>query len=129
MILDEQAIFSDKQAVTASAASTNTIKVGSDIGKGTPVEIFTQVMTPFAGLTSLKVSVQTCDTENGSYADVSSTDAIAQATLVGGYRFALKFLPNQLKKYVRLYYTVVGTATAGTITSGVADGVPESYHN
>ena len=60
MILDEQALFSDKQAVTADAASTNVIKVGGNIAKGTPVEILAQVVEQdFATLTSLEIKVQT----------------------------------------------------------------------
>lgn len=129
MILDEQALFSDKQAVTADAASSNLIKVGGNIAKGTPVEVLCQVMEEFTGLTSLEVKIQTCDTENGVYADIASSGAIAVANLVAGYRFSLKFLPNGVKKFIRLYYDVTGTGTAGTITAGVVDGVPESYHN
>lgn len=129
MILDEQALFSDKQAITADAASTNVIKVGGNIAKGTPVEVLCQVITEFAGLTSLEVKVQTCDTENGTYEDIAGSGAVEVAKLVAGYRFPIKFLPNGVKKFIRLYYDVTGTGTAGTITAGVVDGVPEGYHN
>lgn len=128
MILDEQAIFSDKQAVTATATSTNVIKVNGDIGKGDPVEVLIQVVEAFAGLTSLKVAVQTCDTENGSYTDLVASDAIAAANLKAGYKFPIKFLPVGIKKFLRLNYTVVGTGTAGKITAGVVSGSNEGYH-
>lgn len=129
MILDEQALFSDKQAITGTAVSTNVIKTGGDIAKGTPVEIVAQVVEAIAGATSVQVVVQTCDTENGTYTDLVKTDAVAVANLVAGYQFALKFLPRGIENFIRLNYVVVGTPTAGKITAGIVDGSPESYHN
>ena len=131
MILDNQAIFSDGQSVTASAASTNVIKVNGDIAKGEPVEIFVQVAETFATCTSVKVGIQTDDSENfGSAVTLEETAAIAVANLVQGYVFSIKFLPKGIKKFVRLYYTVDGNnATAGKIKAGIVDGSPESYHN
>lgn len=128
MILDEQALFSDKQAVTQTAASTNVIKVNGDIGKGEAVEILAQVVEDFAGLTSVKLAVQTCDTENGTYTDLVATGAIAVAKLKAGYKFPIKYLPVGIKKFLRLNYTVAGTGTAGKITAGIVDGTNEGYH-
>lgn len=130
MILDEQALFSDEQAVTASAASTNVIKVNGDIGKGEPVEILAQVVAAFATCTSVKVGVQTDDAENFSNAvTLAETGAIAVANLVAGYKFPIKFLPKGIKKYLRLYYTVAGSnATTGKITAGIVDGSNEGHH-
>lgn len=128
MILDEQAIFSDKQAVTATAPSTNVIKVNGDIGKGEPVEILAQVVEDFAGATSVKLAVQTCDTEDGTFEDLVVTDAVPLAKLKAGYKFPIKFLPVGIKKFLRLNYTVVGTGTAGKITAGVVSGSNEGYH-
>lgn len=131
MILDEQALFSDEQAVTASAASTNVVKTNGDIGKGTPVELLVQVTEDFATLTSLTVGVQTSDTENfSSVTTLTQSSAVAAASLVKGYRFPLNFLPTGIKKYLRLYYTVTGSnATAGKITAGIVAGNEASYHN
>lgn len=128
MILDEQALFSDKQEITATTVSTNVIKVNGDIGKGEPVEILAQVVEKFAGLTSVALTVQTCDTESGSYEDLVSTGAIPVANLVAGYRFPIKFLPVGIKKFLRLNYTVVGEGTGGAITAGIVDGSNEGYH-
>ena len=128
MILDEEALFSDAQAVTESAASTNVVKVNGDIGKGEPVEILAQVVEDFAGLTSLTLAVQTCDTEDGDYEDLITTSAVEAADLTAGYKFPIKFLPIGIKNYLRLYYTVSGTATAGAVTAGIVDGSNEGYH-
>lgn len=128
MILDEQALFSDKQKITATAVSTNAVKVNGDIGKGEPVELLAQVVEDFKGLTSLTLTVQTCDTENGSYEDLVSTGKIVLADLVAGYRFPIKFLPVGIKKFLKLNYTVEGTGTAGAITAGIVDGSNEGHH-
>lgn len=128
MILDEQALFSDEQAITTTAPSTNTIKTNGDISKGTPVEVLVKVTTAFTGLTSLKVGVETSDAENfGTATTLVETPAILTADLVKGYEFPLKFLPKGIKKYLRLKYTVVGTATAGKITAGIVDGNVEAF--
>lgn len=128
MILDEQALFSDKQEVKVTAASTNVIKVNGDIGKGEPVEVIIQVVEDFAGATSCKVAVQTCDTENGTYTDLVATDAIAVAKLKAGYKFPIKYLPVGIKKFLRLNYTIAGTGTAGKITAGIVSGSNEGHH-
>lgn len=134
MIFDSTNLFSDDQAITASAASTNVIDLGAtqtpknaanaltrDIGKGTPIPLRIQVTTAFATLTSLTVSVQTDDNSGfSSAATVATTPAIAVASLVAGYVFPLTVVPRgTLERYVRLYYTVAGSsATAGTVFAG-----------
>ncbi len=128
MILDEQALFSDAQAITETAVSTNVIKVNGDIGKGEPVEVLAQVVEDFEGLTDITVAVQTCDTEAGEYEDLVTTGAIELEKLKAGYKFPLKFLPIGIKKYLRLNYTVSGSASAGKITAGIVDGSNEGYH-
>ena len=132
MILDKQGMFSDDQAVTASAASENLIDLGvaRDIGKGKPIPILCQVTTAFATLTSLTVALQVDDNSSFSSAKtVLTTAAIAAASLVAGYKFALDYVPRGTdERYVRLYYTVAGSdATAGNISAGVVADTAEPY--
>ena len=64
MILDEQALFSNNQAVTASTASTNIINLGKrEIAFGTPVELFIQISEEFDNLTDLTIKIQTSEDE------------------------------------------------------------------
>jgi len=132
MILDKQALFSDSQAITASAASTNVIDSSTDkISFGTPVEVLTQVDIAFATLSTLTIDLQTSvDEAFTSPVTLDTTGAIPVASLVAGYRVKQKFLPKGNLGYLRKYYTVAGSnATAGKITSGICTGVQEGHHN
>ena len=132
MILDNEALFSDKQAVTVDAASTNVIKLKGEVAYGTPIEIFVQLMEGFksAEVSSVAVKVQTSATENFS----SVTDLVSEtlSALTAGTRANIKFLPKGNKGYIRLYYDVtfqtgVSATTAGKITAGLVEGSPENH--
>ena len=58
MLLDQQALFSAAQAITATAASTNVIDTGSnkDVGKYGDIPLLIQVVEGFNNLTSLTVT-------------------------------------------------------------------------
>lgn len=127
MILDKQNMFSDGQALTdTSGASTNVINLGNDdayvqaLNEKGDLAIFCQVDTEFAGGTSIKVSVQTDDDESfGSALTIHETAAIGVATLKQGYNFKINGLPPINEQYIRLYYTVAGTFTAGKLNAGL----------
>src|SRR5690606_5419015 len=129
MIFDQQTLLSDAQAITASAASTNTIDLGPiatghvrDIGKGEPIPLRIQVVEAFATLTSLTVTLQVDDNDAfSSPKAVWSSGAVAVADLVAGKVFVPEFIPRGTnERFMRLNYTVAGTnATAGKITAGV----------
>lgn len=134
MLLDTETLFSDKQAVTATAASTNVIHTAAgkikEIAFGTPLPLLIQVVEDFAGLTSVKVAVQTAADENFTTpVTLAETAAIPVADLVAGYKFPINFMPKGNLGYTRLMYTVVGTGTAGRIDAGFVAGHDNSYHN
>jgi hypothetical protein len=139
MILDSTLLFSDAQAITATAASTNIVDLGAtgtpygalgalirDVGRGTPVEILVTVTTTFATLTSLTVSIETDDNSGFSSAAIALTgNAVPVATLVAGYQFRVPtVLPHGTnERYLRLKYTVAGSnATAGAVTAAIVAG-------
>lgn len=132
MILDEQELFSNKQAVTASCASTNVVNMGKrEISFGTPVEVYIQVTEAFNNLTSLTIKVQTAADEAFTSPVSLAEETILQANLTAGAVSAIKFLPKGNLGYIRLYYTVTGTTppTTGKILAGIVDGTEESFHN
>ncbi|HDS4235643.1 Bbp16 family capsid cement protein [Klebsiella pneumoniae] len=126
MLLDQQALFSAAQAITATAASTNVIDTGSnkDVGKYGNIPLLIQVVEGFNNLTSLTVTVQTDDNSAfSSAADVLSM-TIPLASLVLGYKSPVITLPMKMERYIRLNYTVTGTApTTGKVTAGITGGV------
>jgi hypothetical protein len=122
MILDKQALFSDSQAVTTTAASTNYINNGSaaDIGPGTHQRIFAIVDEAFLTLTSLAISLEVDD--NASFSSVATlwSRTFLAAALTLNAKLDLPGIPAGCEKYMQLKYTVAGsTATAGKLTSGI----------
>jgi hypothetical protein len=122
-ILDRQILFSSAQAVTATAASTDVIDLGSvrDIGAGEPSAVLVQVTEAFDNLTSLGVTLQTSTTENFASPVQLTAGTIALADLTVGRKFSIGPIPGGVLRYLRLYFTVTGSApTTGRITGGVA---------
>lgn len=119
MINDSKNIFSDKQAITATADSTSKVNTMAFMGKVRPGQLFinVKVTETFATLTSLDIDLQQAATENGSYTSVQKISAIPAATLVKGYKAGFRVPPSSMKSpWLKLVYTVNGSsATAGKI--------------
>ena len=118
MILDADLVFSNKQAVTATAESTNTLDLGvAGDAFGQELTIHVVVDTAFATLTSLTVSLET-SANNSTWTTVLSGPAIARASLTKGASVFCVRVPQGLSRYVRMKYTVGGSnATAGKVTA------------
>ena len=132
MIFDNTTLFSDAQAVTATAGSTNTISnlpiasgVVRDIGKGNKIPLLVQVVEAFNNLTSLKIDLEFDSTATITPDKVITLGTYTLAELVAGFQIPWDVIPNGANMaYMRLKYTVTGTApTTGKITAGVVMGV------
>lgn len=136
MIIDATLTFSEDQAVTATAISTNVVKlvdagtvpheaaaIARNLGAGEPLPLLIQVTEDFATLTSLTITLETSAAAGLTSPTVlATTGAIAAASLVAGYKPSLRFFPEgELLDYVGIRYTVGGSnATAGTVTAALA---------
>lgn len=135
MILSAQQLFSDDQAITASADSTNVIDLGvpgtpfgavaplnQDIGKGNKIPVLIQVTEDFNTLTSLEVIISTGATTALGTSVISETIPLAE--LVAGKQMVLEVLPNELtERYLGIEYVVTGTPpTLGKVTAGISMG-------
>lgn len=135
MLIDGQNRFSLEQAITTTANSTNIVKMSvtdllPEVAFGCPLPLLIQVVESFAGATSVKVAVQTSATEEfSSPTTLAETAAVPGADLKAGYRFPIVFVPKGNKGYLKLVYTVNGTATAGKITAGIIAGHDNSYQD
>lgn len=136
MIMDATLQFSSAQAITADAASTNIIDLGStgtvygaaaalvrDIGKGKSVPVVVTVTEAFNNLTSMNIAVQVDD--NSSFSSAKTVFRSPEYTLAQLAVGAEFLLPDDLpigtnERYVRLYYDITGTApSTGKVTAGV----------
>ena len=135
MLYDKENLFSENQAITADAASTNVINIAAgklkEVAFGTPIPLRIQVTEAFATLTSLNIKVQTAtDAAFTSPVTLAQTGDIAAASLVAGYVAPINFIPKGNLGYMRIYYDVTGSnATAGKITAGIVAGDEASYQN
>lgn len=137
MIFSLQQLFSDDQAITATAVSTNIIDLGApetpygakaavyqDVGKGVPVPVLVQVTEAFNTLTSLTVTIETSANSDLSSPKVLSSQTIVLADLKVGKQLFVQWLPVEAdRRYLGVRYTVAGTApTLGKITAGITMG-------
>lgn len=142
MIFDNNLMFSDAQAVTATAASTNTIDLGAtgrvlgdtngvkrDVGKGEDVKLLVQVVEAFdsaANDGTLKIDLELDSTETFTPDTSITLGTFTEAQLVAGFQTPFDDLPKGTDlRYARLKYTVGGSGnfTAGKITAGIVMGI------
>lgn len=137
MIFDRTLLFSNAQAITADAASTDIVDLlatgtayghaaalQKDVGKGAAIPLLIQVVEAFNTLTSLRVVVQ-CD-DNAGFASPKDVLEVTLplASLTAGRTFPIIAIPPGVnERYLRIYYDITGTApTLGKITAGVTMG-------
>lgn len=131
-MIDSQLQFSEQQAITTTAASSDIIDLGKnrEIAFGTPVPLMIIVNEDFNNLTSLKIAVETSENKEMSSVSELASVSVLLADLKKGKYIPLNFMPAGNKGYVQLKYTVTGTTpTTGKITASLTDAVPYGYHS
>jgi len=127
MYLDAQQLFSDAQALTATAVSTNLIDLGSDrnigVGEQMCVVINFDVGADFTTTDeTYQFDLQTDDNSSFSSATVVNRRVVANADAAlinsAGKRLVLA-LPadNSVERYLRLNFTLAGTTPSATVTA------------
>lgn len=131
MILDLQTKFSDAQAITATAVSTNVLDLRN---QATPVLVDEGMSGPEtwlvaqvgAAFTAAGAATVVITLESSTTADLATaptvhytSQPIPVASLVAGYRaLALQMPSGDYKRYLGFRYTVAtGPFTAGTMTT------------
>lgn len=133
MIFSKQLMFSEAQAVTTTAGSTNVVDLGAtgtvlgapaalvrDIGKGRPIPIYVQLDDDADDpADTLDVTVEVDSVEN--FASPKTVGAAVSITGgAEGDRVALHYVPRGAdERYLRLKYTVSGDTPAYVITAGI----------
>ncbi len=120
MFIDNYLLLSDAQALTATAASTNLIDIGSDLdlSKGEPLALVIEVDVALAGTTpTFQAAIQTDD--NSGFATPTTIITGQQySALPAGSRMVIP-LPETNERYLRANYTLGGTTPTITVTAHV----------
>ena len=137
MLLDALNRFSDKQAVTATAVSTNVIDLGAerDLAVHSSLEVVvipcTATGADLTGTATVSVSVETSATEEFTTSKTLVTTAALSADDLNKGAFGIK-LPYGGQRFLRLKYTLAGeegaSLTGLLITSGLTIATPHDIH-
>lgn len=131
MYLDAQLLFSDAQAVTASAASTNYLDLGvaRDIGTGEDlylVSICDVAMTDSGSDSTVAVSLQGDSTTTFTPDGEQTMFTFSALSAIGTVKIA-KLDPGSAPlqyRYVQAYYTVAnGNLTTGSFTTFITKDI------
>jgi hypothetical protein len=131
MYKDQGLIFSALQAsITTSAASTYYIDLHA-AGDAYDKELYlvARVGTAFANATSMSVDLQTDSVSTFNSADLKTlvtSGAILEADLTENTIVFTCRIPKGCLRYLRVYYTIVGTHNAGTIDCFLTTDIPTS---
>ena len=124
MLLDQNGVLSEKQSVTTTAASTNTVDLTAS-GNFVPGALFAlcRVDVDFAGLTGMKIALETAAESNFSDGVELASASFLAAELTANKKVLAVAIPAGVKRYLRAKYTVTGTATAGKVSFFLTDSV------
>lgn len=124
MILDAQNLFSDAQTVTASAASTNLIDLGTErrIGTGEPIYFVVQLdeaMSDVGSNSTATVTIQSDALAAFGSPTTRQTIGTFAAESAAGSRLIARLAPEALfENFIRAYYTVAnGDLATGKFTA------------
>jgi hypothetical protein len=130
-VMDIIAEFSDNQSLASlddsSTVSTDVINLGdADLlyGAGQPIYLCVKIGTACAGGTSVQFQLYAhTSTSVNSGTAVHDSGAVSVSTLVAGYevmRVPLDVNVDDAGQYIGMYYTAVGTMSAGTVDAYLA---------
>lgn len=124
MKMDALYLFSDAQALTATAASDNykNLEAVMDVGNGNDVYVVTTVDTAFtdgSSDTTVTVTVETDDSSAFSTATTAQTLYVIPALAAVGDTFVAKLSPfTTAEQYMQIKYTMAnGNLTTGAVTT------------
>lgn len=135
MITDLQLTFSDAQALTAAAASTNLVDLGAvrDLGTGENLYVVLNVdvaLTDTGSNSTVTVDLQTDDNASFSSNATGQTLFTIAAVAAAGTQYIARIQPGGAnERYMRLFYTMNnGDLTTGTVTAEIVHDV-QKYTN
>ena len=110
MYIDYENLFSNAQAITADAVSTNVIDLGATWNHGvTPLVVAFALPAAFNTLTSLNINVQVATDAAFTSPLTIMTRNLLLAELTLGAQFSVPVPMESVKRFIRVQYDVVGT--------------------
>ena len=130
MMIDKLLRVSDKQAVTATAASTDVIDFGQtnpNTGMDSRSNMVVTVSEAAAAAGAATVTFVVQDSANNStFADVVAFGPVSKDSLKAGAQVVIP-MPTRLRRYCRLNYVVgSGPLTAGRFSAHVGVGIQQN---
>lgn len=130
MILDKRLEFSDAQALTATAVSTNVIDLTSDRDIGVGETIWTLIQLDVAADDTdadetYVVTLETDDNAAFTSATVIDTITITRGDVAGTRYYSSVPLANE--RFLRLNYTLGGTTPAVTASAWLSNQEPKKW--
>lgn len=128
MFIDYLTVLGDAQAVTTSAASTNTIDTlaagdAALAGPGSMVKFLIDTTITSSQSISVTFDLQTAtDSAFTSPVTLASSGPISRATLIAGNVPFQAIIPPGCLRYLRAYYTSNGTIQAGKVDARIIPG-------
>ena len=126
MIIDYNLQVSDAQALTADAASTNVIDLGSDrdIGPGEDMKIAVTLDVDMGGSSpTMAIQVQT-SSDNSTFTTVQTSRTVAAGSAGDSI---IMGLPDTNDRYLRLYYDLGGTSPTATVTASIVKEIGRAH--
>lgn len=122
MLTDKKLLFSEDQAVTATAASTNKVDTEDGGTEYSKLWVVVLVKETFDKATSITLGLRQSDAAAMTDADTLNSIVVPLADLKAGAAFAFR-LPLFSKRYLDMNYTVAGenNPTAGKFTAFITD--------
>lgn len=120
MILDALNQYSDAQALTATAASTNVVDHGQErrIGTGEPMAVLITVDVALAGTSPTFAAALQSDDNSGFASAATVATTKTYTSLAAGAKVVLPVPPGEAtERYTRLNYTLGGTTPTVTVTA------------
>ncbi len=128
MIIDSNLILFEGavSSKTGDAIALNSLQIP---GKAEPIHINTKFTENLAGASSVALSLQQADSQNGTFSDVSGASlTVPAADFVVGKRVGWRFIPRSVTSpWLRLKVTVTGTPTAGKLFCAISGFEDEPY--
>ncbi len=133
MLIDSRLEFSDAQAVTTTADSTNVIdlEVERQIGKGQPLFLVVQVdvaLDDGDANETYVVELETDDNAAMSSSVILTTMTFTRGDVAGTRQVALIPLAN-VQQFLQVVYTHGGTSPSGTWSAWITDQEVESWES